>query len=367
MIISKDNKQYAQEIAITTIPFDICTKCNRKLISGYAEIPGNIPSLQGKTCPSCGRFHLTSIKNLDHYLAAHYYQQRYRSSKFSLWRYAKEEILESENESNHLHHLKTTPGAALLVILQDEEGKEHEVFIVTSKSYENKAKKIIYLWTKAAMNLLTIAFHKENKGRTFTLNGKKYTVKTVYSGDDSNGIIKTPTTIYLRKNGGYYNPSQPENPLVTALVFSPFTRHYEGMTVTYDTKEDVYYVDSTKFRDFIHKYGNPGVHIGHYISTGSYGFDWSDLRDSSFLMDYGYNVSYNDNLPRSVRHEMLAEIVDLQIATVSEIITHLNFCISTHAKYKSAVDCWTDDMEFISMYKVNPQRFMIAGEIKKQK
>ena len=362
------NTQYTQEIVVTTIPFDVCMKCNRKLIYGIASLPGALlPTVNGKICPSCGRFHKDNAPDLERYLAANFYLERYRSSKANLWEYAREEIIEKDNESNHIHHLNLTPGASLLIVVQDEKGKEHEVFIVTDRAFEDRTKNIIYCWSRTALILMTYAFHKEHLGRSFYVKQKKYSIKKVYIGNDYRGAcLRTPPAIYLRKNGGYHDPRHPKFPLVIALVYSPFSRHYEGMTVTYDTDEDVYYVDSSKFREFIYKHGNPGVHIGFYKRDGNYGFDWSDLNDSSFLMDYGYNVSYRDNLPAGLRHNLLAELVDLQLATVSEIVSHLNFCISTHMQNKSAVDCWKDDREFISTYKVNPQRFLIAGDIKQQ-
>lgn len=363
----RETTQYAQEIVITAIPFDTCMKCHRTLIEGTTVLPGDLPApVRGKICPNCGRFHKYNAPELERYLAANYYLQRYRSSKASLWEYAKDEIIEKNRESNHLHHLKQTAGATLLIILEDEKGKEHEIFIVTERQFENKSKNAIYCWDKAALILMTFAFREDHKGRAFTAKGRKYTIIKVYTANDYRWTpLKTPPAVYLRKNGGYHDPQHPSFPLVIALVYSPFSHHYEGMTVTHDTENDVYYVDSKKFREFIYKHGNPGVDIGCYRRTGDYDFDWADLNDSSFLMDYGYNVSYKDNLPDSVRHDMLAEIVDLQIAPVSKIISHLDFCIATHANNKSAVDCWQNDKEFISTYKVNPQRFLIAGQIKK--
>lgn len=365
---NKDNIQYSQEIAVTAIPFDTCMRCNRRLVDSTAMLPSDFPGLlRGKSCPSCGRFYHENVKNLEPFLAANYYLQKYRSSKVNLWEYAREAIIEQDKKSNHLHHLNLTAGAALLIVLQDEKGKEYEVFIVTDRVFEDRTKNVLYCWTRTALVLMTYAFHKEHEGRAFTVKGKKYTVKTTYTTQDYRWTeLQTPPAIYLRKNGGYYDPQHPGYPLVIALVYSPFSRHYEGMTVTHDTDEDVYYVDSQKFREYIYKHGKPGVHIGFYNRIGDYDFDWSDLKDSSFLMDYGYNVSYKANLPASLRHEMLAEIVDMQLATVSKIVNHLNFCISTHVKNKSAVDCWKDDIEFISTYKSNPQRFIIADKIKKR-
>ena len=145
----RETTQYAQEIVITAIPFDTCMKCHRTLIEGTTVLPGDLPApVRGKICPNCGRFHKYNAPELERYLAANYYLQRYRSSKASLWEYAKDEIIEKNRESNHLHHLKQTAGATLLIILEDEKGKEHEIFIVTERQFENKSKNAIYCWDK---------------------------------------------------------------------------------------------------------------------------------------------------------------------------------------------------------------------------
>jgi len=362
-----DNPQCAQEIALTKVPFDTCSKCRRTLTEGSATLPGDPPvPVRGKTCPDCGRFYREYTADLEHYLAAHFYLQRYRSVKYNLWEYAREEIVEKDSESKHLHRLGLVPGAALLIVLQDEKGGEHEVFIVTDRHYEDRTKNVICWRTRTALVLLTYAFHKEHEGRAFTSKRKKYTVKAVYTGKDYRGTgLQAPPAVYLRKNGGLDDPEHPKFPRVPVLVYSPFAKHYVGMPVTHDTEEDVYYVDPEVFRKFIYQYGRPDVHIGFRKRTGEYGFDWTDPNDSSLPAAYGYSVGYKDNLPDDDRHELLAEIADLDLAPVSAIISHLNLCIASYRQNKSVVDCWKNDLEFISNYPVNPQRFLTLEKKKK--
>ena len=361
--------QFAQEIMVTADMFDACTRCNRSLKIGFAVLPGD-PSLSftGQFCPKCGRYYVTGGRDIENQLATRYYKHRYRSRDTNLWVYAKEEIIEEETNNKYQYHLNKTAGAKLLLILRDADGKDHEVFLVTDRTFENKSRNIIYCWSRTALILLTFAYYPYKKGKTFKVRGKECRIARIYESDDyRTHSIKTPAAIYLRKNGGYRDPAHPNYPLVIAMVYSPFSKHYEGMTVTYDTDENVYYVDSTKFREFINKHGNPGVHLGFYQKRGNYGFDWLDLKDSSFLMDYGYNVSTKDNLSTATRHDMLSEIVDLKIASVSDLVNHLNFCIASHPKDPGAIACWQNDKEFISNYKVNPDRFMIAGAIAREK
>ena len=360
------NPEYADEIQITNVPFDTCTKCNLKLIDGipfFRENPSK--TIRGKMCPSCHRYYIYGIHGLDSYLSTHFYLQRFRTRDSNLWVYSKDAIIAREAEWNHRKRLNETPFAMLLLVLEDINNKEHEIVVVSNRNYEDKTHNVLYFWTRTALILLTYAFHPDYKGKSLTVRGKPYKITNIYERSDNTSSCATPQTIYLRKNGGYHDPQHPSYPRVIALVYSPFSNHYEGMAVTKDTDNDIYYVDSAKFRDFIYKYGNPGIQIGFYKKTGGYENRWSDLNDSSFLMDYGYNVSIRDNLPDNVRQQMLSEIVDLKIASVSDIVNHLNFCMSSHIKHPGAISCWQKDKEYISNYKLNPERFLIADNVRK--
>ena len=66
-----------------------------------------------------------------------------------------------------------------------------------------------------------------------------------------------------------------------------------------------------------------------------------------------------------IAEEMGFELVDLGIASVSDIVRHLNNCIRLHSTNKDrfAREKWNEDIEFISDYKADPERFLIAQGI----
>ena len=119
-------------------------------------------------------------------------------------------------------------------------------------------------------------------------------------------------------------------------------------------------MDMGLFRSFIKKYGNPGVHLS-FDESNSNGMTFDELRAESILHAYGYSVSESEGLTAEERHELLSEIVDLELLSIPYVVRLLNFFSRTHTsdKYINARSKWAMDMKFISNYKVNTKRFLI--------
>lgn len=120
-------------------------------------------------------------------------------------------------------------------------------------------------------------------------------------------------------------------------------------------------MDISIFRWFVHEYGNPKLNL-IFDNEQSSRMSFNNLRTESILRGFGYTVSSTDNLSDQERHEILSDIVDLEILSVSYITHLISFFIQTHTQVKDiyAVDKWKSDMIYISNYKINPQRFFIA-------
>lgn len=118
-------------------------------------------------------------------------------------------------------------------------------------------------------------------------------------------------------------------------------------------------MDISIYRSFIKKFGNPGLWLDFPIAASA---RIGELNEESILKGYGYSVGKEENLSSVEREELLMELVDLEILTVSKIAHHLDFCIRlrTDPKYMEAVSKWTSDKMFIENYKVNPARFMLS-------
>lgn len=78
-------------------------------------------------------------------------------------------------------------------------------------------------------------------------------------------------------------------------------------------------------------------------------------------------MSQKDNLSDSHRRRLLSEVIDLNLMTPYDIINLLTSNINLHSgeRYFYARKKWKQDIEFVSNYRVNPNRFIIAGEINK--
>ncbi len=78
------------------------------------------------------------------------------------------------------------------------------------------------------------------------------------------------------------------------------------------------------------------------------------LAQQSILMQYGYNVSMEDNLSATRRHKILALIIDAHILSKSEVLSYLTFFISQRQyndKYVNAIEKWENDKEFVNTYR----------------
>ena len=375
-----------------------CLTCNRMLQTGEVIIPDGETKRRrytGKVCPKCKSAYMEKSVEVENFLSRNYYDAVYTLHGSTQWKYSWAELMQEArnkrltfpelmrkkererksgnnpdlyraNQEKYRERLKKVKTSAFSIVVQDQNEAEADIIIVHSRAYEDRKDRILYFMDPGARKLMTLAFHDEKKGRWYSLNGKKYTVTDVVypENTESKGIV-IPKVIVLRKNGGYYSPKDPDAVIVVAMIYSPFTGSYEPLRVTYDPAQNVYYTDPQRFRDYLYKNGNPELPLRIYNSgTSRYGF-WGELSEESFLKGYGYSVSEQDAIPRSTRQDMLSELVDLGIASVSDIVRHLNNCIRLHSTNKDrfAREKWNEDIEFISDYKADPERFLIAPGI----
>lgn len=79
------------------------------------------------------------------------------------------------------------------------------------------------------------------------------------------------------------------------------------------------------------------------------------LAQESLLMQYGYNVSQTEGLSETMRHKILAVIIDNHFMSKSEIISYLDFFIKQRESMytmKKAISKWEIDREFVESYRV---------------
>lgn len=119
----------------------------------------------------------------------------------------------------------------------------------------------------------------------------------------------------------------------------------------------VFFVLDSVYKNF-DKYGFPLCQIYDSGDFGSVIFPVEEemhMSDESILMQYGYNVSQKAKLSAEQRQKILANLIDNQLMTKSEIISYLDFFINVKKgrnQYHQAISKWEVDKEFVENYRV---------------
>lgn len=334
-----------------------CPVCEHKLMDFVNVVPiseHNGISFKGKFCALCDRFYEDSGFNIEKIIDQN--------------KFAKEYIVKFDYNiptyNDWKYRFSQLDSFVCAAFLKETETQDYRcITIVESRKEVDFEQDIFHYSDCISRRILTAMFYKR---RNIKLEDKAYTVVKTYADDDItvdefNFFLKD---IKLKKGGGYINNN---DEVVDVLLYSPFTENFEVIRASYNQLEDEYYMDMGIFRKFINTYGNPGLPILFSASDSSNDFRFQFLKEESLLHAYGYNVSQKDNLSNNYRRVLLSEIIDLELMTPYEIISLLNYNINSHSSYKymNARIKWKKDIEFVSNYKINPDRFIIADKINK--
>ena len=245
---------------------------------------------------------------------------------------------------------------SVVAVIDTDNGNKYIIY--KSNTFPESEKNSLLYTNVLARELLAASLRAEkNKQYKYNYIQGRITGVETFHGIEKNQILKR---LVIRKGGGLKTlHKRGGDSFVDILLFSPFTQRYEILTTTYNKFDDEYFVDARQWRKFVSKYGNPGIHLAftHYKEGDVYYYEL-DLRKSSILMDYGYSST----LSQSARQEILAEMVDLGIISVSHIIQYLKFFIDFNGaknNMENSRRAWEEDWDFIEQYKVNPDRFLI--------
>lgn len=370
----------AKKICTLPVTRQTCPKCSSALADDYTLLPISEQTnakINGQCCRNCGIIYVEKdLKpELNKLMRDNPLSKGFTLDDRELWNASavEKEQVQREKRKQRLaeqkQRLRNIPHA-VVVICTKEQGIIREYVITNGNAIPNESN-VFYYKSPIARELLSAAFaeQKEKKG---VLCGKNYKViGVVLAEGHAKGLPFNllPVELVIEADGGYSSSVVNSNyELVDLLVYSPFSQRYELMRSTYSKECGYCYTDIGIFRRFVREYGNPEIDIDFHCSNSN-SFFIGDLKCESVLMMYGYNVSKANNLSERDRCEMLAEIVDLKILKVHQIVFLLDsFCrLHPGAMYASARAKWTHDKEFIENYKVNPERFLIAHSYKLSK
>lgn len=94
-----------------------------------------------------------------------------------------------------------------------------------------------------------------------------------------------------------------------------------------------------------------------------------ELKPESLLHQSGYNVSSSENLSTEQRREILRQVVNNGLYSISGICSHLDWLIARNKKVttrdmSAAISKWDEDRSYISSYKIDDRRNVHIKSIK---
>ena len=265
------------------------------------------------------------------------------------------------NGKADLETKKNAPG--IRIRIKSNNGEIIDYVVVKNVKDISQEKRFILYSETLARELLTSYLRKE-RNKKGTIDGFDYVVLSATYGNGRKVFnardIVFNNSLIIRTGGGTISSSNNANEeIVEMLLYSPFTGRFELIMATHNKKTDVYYTSPSRFREFVKRFGNPGIKIkfflnGHVVSSIS-----NDNAEAFFEM-YGYSLR-NEYCTENTRHMLLAEIVDLGILTPGQVKDNIIHCLMTYSSedLSSARLRGQSDIRFIDNYKVDPDRFSI--------
>jgi hypothetical protein len=246
-----------------------------------------------------------------------------------------------------------------ILVLMNHKTMQEERFIIGKRTA--KVNESVYLCDYHSQEVRLLLTQIFKSGHSIV----KY-YGTYYSVKEYTPMDRIIRTIEIGENGGLLasirdDTYPPEKELVDVLLFSPFTQCYEIQHATRYIKSNECYISAGLYRDFVKKYGNPGLKIV-CLKERSEHFNGSLLNEESLLHEFGYSVSKNSGMDAKERQLLLSDIIDMNIMKQEAVINLFTMLIGINKnkpRNMSACSKWDADLDFVKNYKYNPERFLI--------
>ena len=349
------NKEYFKKIiTLTNAPRLNCPACRSKTVEyvNFLEVnQAEAIRIPGHYCLKCDRFFAEDGDKLTNMLEQSKYEGIITLDKqFFVSGY-----------SRKIQEAKKLKSGAIAIHIANKDSNEHRLITIVTEYSDKMNKPDVFHYRDFLARKLLYVITKDL--HSFQLAREAYEILDIIQLDkkEENFIehLKVEKIVF-RKGGGLYGGiAEPGIELVDVLMCSPFSECFEIVHASYDRGSKTYYMDTRVFREYVAKYGNPGVRVEIYCKGDG---DYSTLAEESILHAYGYVVGLS-GLPKKERQVLLSEVIDLKIISAERILALLDFNISNHkkAEYEMARMHWAEDKQFVMTYKVNPDRFVISS------
>ena len=269
---------------------------------------------------------------------------------------------DNEVIDDSLQKLYEIDTSEFVVYIIDEQGEPNYYVIHKTPTLHEPRNHLLYYSTLQAREVMSAAFRPEREGRGKYANNEFEVSEIIYKNQAGEVPYTTLAKEILIRSGGGKNTSIISNnyKVIDLLLYSPKTERYEIIKATHDAANRTCFIDLAIFKVFVKHFGNPG--LPYRIGDGAGGNpEDATLNPESVLKGFGYSVAQNVGLSDKQRQDILADVVDLGILSVSKVIWYLELFIRLHpgANFYLAREKWERDEYFIANYSENPERFYI--------
>ena len=109
------------------------------------------------------------------------------------------------------------------------------------------------------------------------------------------------------------------------------------------------------------------VNIEEHTKKSTYKNPKYELKETSVLKQYGYNVGAHDNLSSDTRHRLLGLLIDYNICTPTKIVSYLNYFIKqrrNRSNMENAISKWEEDIRFVNGYRLGSTKEVWVDELR---
>ena len=118
-----------------------------------------------------------------------------------------------------------------------------------------------------------------------------------------------------------------------------------------------YFIEEQQYNRYMELYG---ILLGNFVYFNGFNFRYAPLNNAHSLLNLcGYNVSQKDNLSVQTRQKILRYVMEMNLMSKEDIISHLCYYINLNRNQlskKIAVKKWKDDLDFVNTFRMNKQR-----------
>lgn len=352
-----NTKASVKKMYATNLYADRCISCDseRELVLFHNAVPvdkNNVAIVPCYRCTHCGKVYVHRFhKQVRRVLKNNPYAAEF-SIKYNFYYSENKKVWDTFNSK------KT---AFLLAILKS--GKHFDYAMVVEDENERDYENGIFCYTDYTACELLALFQGKRKKKYITMHGIDYSVVKMVCKVENVLDNYCINSLQIKKNGGYIDDKNPHSEQVEVLLYSSITDRYEKTYASYDFVDKYYYIDLQRLKRFIKDYGKPDIEITVKARSSHVGSMF--LRENSILYLLGYNVSQIDDLSDAYRCSLLQDIIDLGFMEQKKIEKFLDWLIETHTapKYYYALEKWRKDRDYVSKYKMEPNRFVIPIRI----